>query len=961
MKIFNTRCRARHFKTLISMTTALSVVTTPFAVAQETSDEPDDVIIVKGELRDTLERSLEVKRNSTVVSDALVGSEIGNLPDLSIAETLERITGVTAERFKGGSSGVSVRGLGPFLAASFFNGREITSGSDGRDVNFGQFPSELIGGAIVYKSQQASFIEGGISANVELQTLRPLDYGRRRFQARAQLGINEAQQRVVDDNALSGRYTLSYVDQFDTGIGEIGIAIGGQIRDDTAPEDFYTSSSTYRPCNTIEGVDQSNNCAFDGVGPDGGTGAVADAFAAGQDGINAPFYFVSNQYIYRALQTEDDRESIMAAIQWQPSPQWDINLDFQLSERSDLERRWNLVIADGRRDISPIEISPTGALLAHTGESRIENQAVYRTRDERFIAGGLNLEWQGDRLRVAAAVGYNRTDRDQDELDNRLRTNGRVTFALDQRGLEVPELTFLDTSGVSGTDPLDLNDFEIYDDAARSRRRIEQIDDEILDFRLDANYQFDGFIESIDIGARYSERHRIQNDGIDSTATISDSEIPGNAGIIAARRDRFPVEDLFSTANSRGIVNGLTFATFDPELLFTAIAGDRDFGLSELDDGDLDSSDTDLQEDVLAIYGQANFEGELFGLPIYGNFGVRGVRTTITSRGISTDLETMLDPGDDPGPDDDTLVVSPVSGSETVNVETNEFWNVLPSANLIFELREDLLLRFAGYSAIARPNPSDMSAALNFNDSADLADLGDIVSAVGNPRIEPLRSINFDASLEYYINDDTALSAAVYHKILKTGFEAVTEELTLIVDGAPTPTLVGRRGNSDETSSITGFELSAQHVASYLPGFLSGFGFQMAYNYADTDFESPDVVVVSGNALADFTEPASIPGFSRHSGNATLFWENDRTSARVSYRARSSFFRPFRQGTNRFNDKTGFLDFSLSYDVTDFAELRFSALNLTDEKNLRFRPVPDSLAETNIDGRRYFIEARLRF
>lgn len=957
----NSTTKALRLRKIALMSTAVSALVAPAAFAQD--DDATDEIVVRGELRDTLEKSLELKREQTVVVDALVGTEIGNLPDISIAESLERITGVTAERFKGGSSAISVRGLGPFLAATFFNGREVTSGSDGRDVNFGQFPAELIGGAVVYKTQQASFIEGGIAANVELQTLRPLDFGKRRIQARAQLALNEAQQRVVDDNAIGGRYTLSIVDQFETGWGDFGFAIGGQLRDDTAPEDFFTTSSTFRPCNTIEGIDQSNNCDFDGGStPAEGNGAVADAFAAGQEGFGAPFFFVSNQYIYRALQTEDDRQAVIANFQWQPTPDWDINLDFQYADRSDLERRFNLVIADGRRDIVPIEISPTGALLAHTGESRIENQSVFRVRDERFLAGGLNVDWQGERLSLAADVGYSRTDRDQDELDNRVRTNQRVTFMLDQRGLDVPELTFLDVSAVENDTGLtfDLNNADIFDDAPRARRRLEIIDDEILSFRLDGSYELDGFIKSVGFGARYSQRNRIQNDDIDSTINAPDSAAL-SPEVVASRRDRFPVLDLFGTANSRGIVNGLTFATFDPEAFFLAITGDPDFGLSELDDGDLDAGDTDLEEDILAFYTQFDYSTELGGIPVYGNIGVRAVNTSVTSTGISTDLQTMVVDGGDPGTDDDVIVVSPVPNSETINVETNEFWNILPSANLIFELQDNVLLRLAGYSAIARPNPSANTAALVFDDNAPLTDIGDIVTAAGNPQIEPLRSINFDASLEYYVSDDTAFTATVYHKILQTGLEGIIDEIILNVDNTLTPVLVGRQANSDDRSRITGFELSAQHVASYLPGFLGGFGFQASYNFADTNFQSPDVTTVAGEALADFTEPVSIPGFSRHSGNATVFWENDRTSIRLAYRGRSSFSRPFRQDANRTNGGTQFIDFSASQDLTDWLEFRVSALNLTNTINRRFRPTTDNLAETNIDGRRYFVELRARF
>jgi len=277
-------------KSLMLATTASLFMLNGTAFAQNNTEvEDDDVIISTGTIQRTIEESLELKRKTTVVSDAIIGAEIGDLPDLSIAETLERITGLTSDRFKGGASELSIRGLGAFLGSSFLNGREITSGSDGRDVNFGQFPSELIGGAQVFKSQQASFVEGGISGNIELQTLRPLDYGKRRFQIQGLAGYSDYENRVVDGQPISSRITGSYTDQFETGIGDIGIAIGGQIRRDTAPEDIYTTSSNFRPCTTVEGEDRingsraSNNCRFD----------ESDGRVSGP----SRFYFVSNQYI----------------------------------------------------------------------------------------------------------------------------------------------------------------------------------------------------------------------------------------------------------------------------------------------------------------------------------------------------------------------------------------------------------------------------------------------------------------------------------------------------------------------------------------------------------------------------------------------------------------------------------------------------------------------------------------
>ena len=900
--------------------------------AVEQSLQDDNTIVVTGEIARTIENSLETKRSLTVIGDAIVGEDIGDLPDLSVAETLERIVGVTSDRFKGGASELSVRGLGAFLGSSSLNGREVSSGSDGRDVNYGQFPSELINGAIVYKSQQASFIEGGVSGVIELQTLKPVDYGKQRFQIQGLIGFSEYEDRVlVSGDPVSARVTASFVDQFDVGDGEFGIAIGGQLRRDTAPEDFYTTSSTFRPCNTVQGIDQNGNCAY-------------DTDAAGNPTGASDTYFISNQYIYRAMETTADRDAIMATVQWKPSPSLDITLDGQYSYRDDIEERANLVLADGRRNIAPIEVSPTGALLAFTGNTRIENQTVWRQRAEEYIGLGANIAWFGDKLSLALDVGYSETAREQDELDMRIRTNRRVDYEFDQRDLTIPNWTFTDVSDVEANTglPFDLDNHDIYDNGARARRRLENVYDDIFAVRLDGSYELGGFLSSLDFGIRYAERNRLHDDGIDETVSLVRGYDSAEAR--ATRSDIFLVDNLYQGADTP--MEGITWATWRAEQLFTALTGSRDAGLPM--GSTLSADDTDVSEVTYAGYLQGNFDTVLGSMPARGNFGVRVIRTEITSLGISSALATS------PGPDPDTVTISQV-GDVTLNTETSEFWNVLPSANLILELDPDKLLRLAAYRAIARPDQEAMSAGLQFADEGEADNLGAIVSASGNPLLEPLKSWNADASFEWYAGPTTSLSLAAYYKYLQTGFETDVTPLTIIVDGSPQEVIIGRTVNSDDSSSLYGFEVNAQHQ------FDIGLGFQVSYNFAESDFEFPDPTVVDGNALADFTEPANIPGYSKHSFNGTVFYETGPFSARVAYKWRSQYFKPFRSDANRFTADQGFLDFSASYEIYDGVQLRLQALNLLDEPNLMYRPTRDSLAEANYSGRRYFLGLRARF
>jgi iron complex outermembrane receptor protein len=159
-------------------------------------------VVVTG-IRATQRSSIAVKRDSATIVDAIVNDEIGSQPDNSVGDTLERITGVTADRFKGNANELSVRGLGPTLSFSTFNGREVSTAGPDRSVAFQQFPSELVNGVLVYKTQQADFPEGGIAGVIDLRSIRPLD-ARPRIQAEYR-GVYQEK-----DAAVPGRDGFGY-------------------------------------------------------------------------------------------------------------------------------------------------------------------------------------------------------------------------------------------------------------------------------------------------------------------------------------------------------------------------------------------------------------------------------------------------------------------------------------------------------------------------------------------------------------------------------------------------------------------------------------------------------------------------------------------------------------------------------------------------------------------------------
>src|SRR5688500_9252349 len=232
-----------------------AVVSVP-ASAQELEE-----VVVSG-VRETQRSSIEMKRAAPVIVDGIINDEIGQLPENSVGDTLERITGVAGDRFKGNANELSVRGLGPTLSFSTFNGREVSTAGADRSVAFQQFPSELVNGVLVYKTQQADFPEGGIAGVVELRSIKPLDFDKRRIQGEIRGVYLPKDADINGRDGIGDRSNISYVDSFETGIGDIGVSIGYQHQDQAAPEDYYSGNSTFTPCVTsaVSAAGSAVNC-----------------------------------------------------------------------------------------------------------------------------------------------------------------------------------------------------------------------------------------------------------------------------------------------------------------------------------------------------------------------------------------------------------------------------------------------------------------------------------------------------------------------------------------------------------------------------------------------------------------------------------------------------------------------------------------------------------------------------
>ncbi|ASR42252.1 TonB-dependent receptor [Xanthomonas citri pv. mangiferaeindicae] len=923
-------------------------VPTPAPAAQTTTL---DQVQVTG-IRATIQTSIDKKRDETVVSDVLAADDIGDLPALSIGEAIETITGASTHREKGGASEISIRGLGPFLGSSTFNGREATNGSGDRSVNFNQFPSELINTVSIYKTQRADFVEGGVAGTINMETVKPLAYGKRNIQLDGRGTWQAYDDRLKDNNGVGWRGTASYIDQFDMGgAGKLGISIGLQGLEGSNPEEMFSSSSTWVACDGREVVGATRNCTqVDGNDVAGGV----------------PYYLAPGSRIYRQFVEHDKRDSQFAALQWRPNDAVEVNLDYQHSKRDYSEDRSDLSLSSMMRNINNRVVSDTGALLHHTGSTSIDSTSNFLERDEEYSGGGLNVIFRpGPAWMFSTDLSYSNTLRNQYERSTRLRAgrtdihgnpvagvknNRYVDYTYDYIG-DVPSI-HLDPA-------FDVNNWDNFTDSALVRRRQQTREHTIRAGRFDVAFTLEsGFFTAIKGGLRRSEATYTD---FDNTVELSTT----NAGAIRAAnlacRQQFPQDDFLDNASGNTIDR---WASFDSRCLFRAFTGVDDTGPSD----DLrDPANNDVTEKTSALYVMGEYSSEWFGLPVTGNFGVRWVRTDVRSVGLRSDLDVIDNP-------DGTITLQP-TGDFTSQVLKSAGHEWLPSFNAAFELRPDLLLRVGAYRAMSRPDLAAEGYGRSFNlqdvdtEFNSISDALRSINATGNPRAEPLMSWNGDVSLEWYANDDTLLSGALYYKQFNGGSMPVVVDETFIIDGRTVVVPVQQLATSDQTSDLFGVEFTASHSLSYLPGIFSGLGVKVSYNYADSNFETEDLRLgastdpISGVVTPGIVEPANIFGLSKHVASAQLYWALGALDLQAIYKYRSDYYQQFvgDPAQNRYVRDTGSLDARATYKVNRNLSLSLSASNLTDEPRVSDMPILGSFREYTTYGRRYYLGLRYRF
>ncbi len=809
-----------------------------------TDAEADQSITVTG-IRGSIQSSLDAKRNATSIVEVIAAEDIGLLPDLSIADTLARLPGVTAQRVRGRSQQISIRGLGPDFSLSLLNGREIVSAGNNRGIEFDQFPSELIGTGVVYKTGDAQLAAIGIAGAVDLRTIKPLDSSRRQITVSGTYTINDSGSLNPDFAADGYRFFGSYIDQ--NADGTIGWSIGATIQ--SVPTQFIS-----RELKTQDNRDDGNRANLVGQVRRDANGVFYPADNPRQGVVSRTF----------------ERTSIAGALQFEPTDRFSLTLDAFYTDTSDsgIFRGTETPIADwsGASFVGATGTADQFAQTAtYSGVVPILRTDTEGSESEILALGG-NLEWKAtDNLGFVLDYGYSKLNRNDIDYESYAGTGrarsgpqDRLVFTMPRNGQYsiATQLDYTNPANVLLTDPGGWGQVGFI--------KQPEINDELHQLRAEAYWEFDGgFIDRITVGWLYTDREK----DFDSNESFLRPTAAFGDGL------RVPTNAIVGATDTKSL--GMNILAYNPASFLTD-------GTYLVEKATFDTQWA-VSEKIHNFYIQANINGNLGSVPVRGNIGLRYADTRQSSTGS-------------------------ITGGAPNTVDFS-FDNWLPSMNLAFEVMPDTFIRIAAAKTVTRARLDQLAANqdLRFRTEVCQDTNGDQIPDTvlpgafnppqqvcftlggGNPRLQPYRSTSFDISFEKYFSPGTAIIIAGFHKELsdwvvdQTTVVDLSREIALagfggILAGNPqlvTGTFGGPTNFSD--GKITGIEGTLRLNFGDFSDALDGFGGFASVTYADAQIEPPGAT------------PIPIPGYSDVTWSGDIFYEKYGFRAKLAARYRSGF------------------------------------------------------------------------
>ena len=833
----------------------------------ENDREPEEVVVTG--IRASLDKSLEIKRGATGVVDAMVAKDISDFPDLNIAESLQRMTGVTISRVEGEGHEISVRGLAPQFTNVTINGFPIMSGEGGRDVDFDVFASELFSAVRLMKTPSADLTEGGMAATVDLKTARPFDYNG--FTASA--SVQGTYTTLTDSTKprVSALLSDTFLD------GTLGALVSFAYSDREARLD------------SIEGF----------------------RWTSGTFNVNGTTYSNVDYAQQPRTRVEDHDRSKMginAALQYKPSDEFQVNIDGLHARLSDNFTRYDLQQVMTTQPTALALTVVNNTVVAGTFKNILQQEEnIAETVPETSDAIDAEAIWTPDaQWNLTVRGGWSRGEENLNELDIVYGTTSNTSYALSgPYAITSAAIDLTNSANFTENETIGVRTYT---------------GNQSITGRADLTYRTDwAWLTSVEAGFQYADRAIVRN------AFQTTFRPTGTVPVGSAAAAAFPYPNFLSGFNAPGALNNFVTANFaaakaNPQIVpvgFTAAANPL--------------ASFVVRESTPGGYVQANFDGDLWGIDLKADAGVRVVSTTQVSLGSQLVNTSYF----------------PISSGQA-------YTDVLPSANVRLGLTDDLVLRLASSKAMTRPDLASLSPMESVAPITDRA-------TVGNPTLAPYRLTQYDASLEWYFTKEGLLSAAIFRKDVASFIVNVTTLQVItgpdLIDGNGkniSGTLFNVTGPVNGTGGyVQGVELSYQQPFDFLPAPYDGFGVLANYTHADSNTN----VAINGQNLN-----IPLPGQSANSYTLSGYYEKYGINFRVAYSWRDKYLIQVFTGSRlQMEAPYGQIDLSARYDLSDKWAVTFDALNLTDSKEYQFDNGPGKGPMAYIDyGQNFLLGLRAK-
>lgn len=899
--------------------------------ASPAQDAPSQLeeIIVSG-VRQSLERAAELKRDSVQVVDSIVATDIGKLPDPTVAAALQRVPGIQVQNDRNNElSGVRIRGLTDILTT--VNGREVVT-TTGRGFDLQDVPAEALARIDAFKSQTVDQIEGGVAGALDLRLNRPFSFS----EPTAVLTARDNYATIAE--AHNPQFGILTAGTTDTSIGEIGALL----------------NVTYSRAENIRSVSNLGERRYSGVAPLNTVGLLIPQVLRNMPDVG-----------------DIDRAQANAALQWQATPELQVYADgfythfrsttgfagfnpqpftnnSQISDVTASDYCFDARVnaagtnptlvnnADGTVSLQPFTVRRVCELKSARFNNVVINQNSSSediTQRNKMFATGLNFE--RDRAKLMFDVAYQTS---RSFLEN---FNAEV-------GQRVPTV-FVEMDSDDGPS------FSIDPSIPRSstnlslRNSINQNftlgEGELLQARLDGEFELGGIFPKLKTGLRYARREA-QFQQVQQANTVQSIGF-GNIGTATEATARLisslPLSsDFLSVIGEAPRLNGgAEFLGVNPDYLRSERGRNELRALFNLPlrRPDFDpTKEFNAEEPTYAGYVEGAYEIPLGSLTLDGVIGTRVVKTDRTIEGFERSGSTFT----------------------PVRVSTSDV-DILPAATARLVFPNSFQTRLTYSRSMRRPD----FASLNPTESLTL--VGNVfllnTGTRGNPNLLPQKSDSIDLTAEYYFDSGYAAVTGYYRSIKDRVVTSNTQET---IDGLnylmSSPRNVG-------SVDLHGVEVSAQYFFDFLPGAFSGLGVQGAFTLADSQIKGDDPL--AGNPLV---------GVSKYNYTTGLLYDKFGLSGRLIWTYRSKYIladntggvalRPF--DADRVNEAyvpvfltyvrpAGRLDFSLGYDVTDALRLDIGGTNILRNKTASYWGNERVVFQLNGDETIYSIGARVKF